>query len=117
MPATFAALAEHSVDAPLGNLFGVTTGADRGHDNEACLLELRNHVGSRRLGEGCNLDLCGDQMIDPLFDIDGVGSKIHAEGFVRALVHLVDRFDHLVEGHGGGGEDAESASVGGPADE
>ena len=56
-------------------------------------------------------------MIDPLFDVDGVGSKIHAEGLVRALVHLVDRFDHLVEGHGGGGEDAESACVGGAADE
>ena len=117
MPAPFAALAQHSVDAPFGDLFGVTAGADRRHDNEACLLELGHHVGSRCLGEGCDLDLCGDQMIDPLFDVDRIGSKVHAEGLVRALVHLVDRFDHLVEGHGGGGEDAESARVGGAADE
>ena len=56
-------------------------------------------------------------MVDPLLDVDCVGAQVDAERLVGALVDLVDRRDHLLERHRGGGEDAEPTRVGGTADQ
>ena len=46
-----AALHEHRVDAPCGDLLGVAPGADRRHDDDAGVLETLDEVLARRQRE------------------------------------------------------------------
>ena len=106
------ALGDDGVDTPFGDLLGVAACPDGGNDHDAGLLEPGDGGLARGLGERCHLHLGGDEVLDPAFDVVGVGAHVHAEGGVGAAPHLVDVGHHLIEGQGGGGEDAEAAGVG-----
>ena len=112
MAATFGALGDDGVDPPLGDLLGMATGPDGGDDHDTGLLQPGDGGLARGLGERGHLHLGGDEVLDPAFDVVGVGAHVDAEGGVGAGPHLIDGGHHLVEGQRGGSEDAEAAGFG-----
>lgn len=111
MATTFAALDDDGVRAPGCNLDRVLRGTDRGHDDDAVVLELGDQflLGSQRKRR--DLDAFTDQQIRALRGVSGVGTHVDAERLVRELLRLLDRVLKLVVRHRGRSQDAETTGV------
>ncbi len=113
VPPALAALGDDGVHAPLGHLLGVAPGTHRGDDEQPRLLAACDQGRVGRLGEAGHPGPGLDHQLDALVDVGHVGAQVHAEGAARAPADLGDGGGQLVEVHGGRGQNAQPAGLGG----
>ena len=117
MSAALTALHDHRVGAPCGHLAGVLCGTDGRDHHRAGFLELGDEflLGCQR--ERGHFDALADQQLDAVSRVGGVGAHVDSERPVGRGLHLGDRGREFVDGHGGCGQDAQPARVGGGGDQ
>ncbi|SLD54339.1 Uncharacterised protein [Mycobacteroides abscessus subsp. massiliense] len=113
MAPALAALHDHRVGAPGGDLLGVFGRSDGRNHHHAIVFELGDQVllGCQR--ERGDLDLLADEQIDALGGVTGIGPDVHPKGLVGQRLGLGDGRDELVQRHRRRGQDAQPARVGG----
>ena len=112
MATALAALHDHRVGAPAGDLLRMLGRADRRNHHHTSIFELRDQVRLGRQRERRDLHALADQQVDAIDRIARVGADVDAERLVRRGLDLADRGLQFVESHGCRRQDAQAARVG-----